>query len=41
MVPDGQAECSQCKRTGTECIIKNDDERRRYVPIPIFGNPPF
>lgn len=29
VVPQGQAECSQCRRAGTECIIKNDDERRR------------
>lgn len=33
VVPQGQAECNQCRRTGTECIIKNDDERRRYVFI--------
>lgn len=31
VVPKGDRECTQCKRTGTECIIKNDDERRRYV----------
>lgn len=31
MVPPGQTECTQCNRAGTECIIKNDDERRRYV----------
>lgn len=41
MVPDGQAECSQCKRTGTECIIKNDDERRRYEPVQSFCNNSF
>lgn len=29
VVPKGERECTQCKRTGTECIIKNDDERRR------------
>lgn len=29
VVPQGQAECNQCRRAGTECIIKNDDERRR------------
>lgn len=29
VVPQGQSECNQCRRTGTECIIKNDDERRR------------
>jgi len=31
VVPKGEIECTQCKRTGTECIIKNDDERRRPV----------
>lgn len=31
VVPQGQAECNQCRRAGTECVIKNDDERRRYV----------
>lgn len=31
VVPEGQAECTQCSRTGISCIIKNDDERRRYV----------
>lgn len=30
VVPKGESECTQCKRTGTECVIKNDDERRRY-----------
>lgn len=34
VVPDGSTECTQCKRSGTECIIKNDDERRRYVSTP-------
>lgn len=29
VVPQGQSECNQCRRTATECIIKNDDERRR------------
>lgn len=29
VVPQGQSECNQCRRTGTECVIKNDDERRR------------
>lgn len=29
VVPQGQAECNQCRRTGTDCVIKNDDERRR------------
>ncbi|KJR79860.1 fungal specific transcription factor domain-containing protein [Sporothrix schenckii 1099-18] len=31
VVPKGEAECTQCKRAGTECIIKNDDERRRPI----------
>ncbi|KAI6781280.1 putative transcriptional regulatory protein -like protein [Emericellopsis cladophorae] len=31
VVPSGQAECNQCRRAGTECIIKNDDERRRPI----------
>lgn len=31
VVPKGEIECTQCKRTDTECIIKNDDERRRYA----------
>ncbi|KAF4120118.1 Fungal trans [Geosmithia morbida] len=31
VVPQGQSECNQCRRAGTECIIKNDDERRRPV----------
>ncbi|CAH0000011.1 unnamed protein product [Clonostachys byssicola] len=31
VVPQGQAECNQCRRSGTECIIKNDDERRRPI----------
>jgi hypothetical protein len=29
VVPPGESECTQCKRSGIECIIKNDDERRR------------
>lgn len=29
VVPQGQSECNQCRRAGTECVIKNDDERRR------------
>ncbi|KAK0625518.1 fungal-specific transcription factor domain-containing protein, partial [Bombardia bombarda] len=29
VVPEGDSECTQCKRTGAQCIIKNDDERRR------------
>lgn len=31
VVPEGHAECTQCSRTGTTCIIKNDDERRRPI----------
>ncbi|KAK0725203.1 fungal-specific transcription factor domain-containing protein [Lasiosphaeris hirsuta] len=31
VVPEGQVQCTQCKRTGAECIIKNDDERRRPI----------
>lgn len=33
VVPEGSTECNQCKRSGAECIIRNDDERRRYVSI--------
>ena len=31
VVPSGESECAQCKRNGTECVIKNDDERRRPI----------
>lgn len=31
VVPKGESECVQCKKAGNECVIKNDDERRRYV----------
>ncbi|KAI0427032.1 fungal-specific transcription factor domain-containing protein [Xylaria sp. FL1042] len=31
VVPKGASECTQCKRSGTECIIKMDDERRRPI----------
>src|ERR1700744_3118429 len=31
VVPQGETECVQCRRAGTECIIKNDDERRRPI----------
>ncbi|KAL1841902.1 hypothetical protein VTJ49DRAFT_6424 [Mycothermus thermophilus] len=31
VVPEGETECSQCRRTGSTCIIKDDDERRRWV----------
>ncbi|KAF2815741.1 uncharacterized protein BDZ99DRAFT_565677 [Mytilinidion resinicola] len=31
VVPPGDSECIQCKRSGVECIIKNDDERRRPI----------
>ena len=30
----GERDCTQCKRSKTECIIRNDDERRRLVFIP-------
>ncbi|KAI0535781.1 fungal-specific transcription factor domain-containing protein [Xylaria digitata] len=31
VVPKGASECTQCKRSGTECVIKMDDERRRPI----------
>ncbi|RBR01298.1 hypothetical protein VDGD_01189 [Verticillium dahliae] len=31
VVPKGDNECTQCKRSGTDCVIKNDDERRRPI----------
>ncbi|KAF2013892.1 hypothetical protein BU24DRAFT_483721 [Aaosphaeria arxii CBS 175.79] len=31
VVPAGEKECTQCKRSGVECVIKNDDERRRPI----------
>ncbi|KAH7628319.1 fungal-specific transcription factor domain-containing protein [Sordaria sp. MPI-SDFR-AT-0083] len=31
VVPDGESGCTQCKKTGAECIIRNDDERRRPI----------
>ena len=31
---EGESECAQCRRTGAACIIKDDDERRRYVLAP-------
>ncbi|KAL6706992.1 hypothetical protein ACN47E_004942 [Coniothyrium glycines] len=31
VVPSGQNECTQCKRSGVKCVIKNDDERRRPI----------
>ncbi|KAL2117595.1 hypothetical protein VTJ04DRAFT_7255 [Mycothermus thermophilus] len=31
VVPEGETECSQCRRTGSTCIIKDDDERRRPI----------
>ena len=31
VVPQGDSECVQCKRAGTDCVIKNDDERRRPI----------
>ncbi|PVH68817.1 hypothetical protein DL98DRAFT_474418 [Cadophora sp. DSE1049] len=35
VVPPGERDCTQCKRSNTECIIKNDDERRRQVCLPV------
>ncbi|KAI1291546.1 fungal-specific transcription factor domain-containing protein [Xylaria venustula] len=31
VVPKGASACTQCKRSGTECVIKMDDERRRPI----------
>ncbi|KAI5360831.1 hypothetical protein Slin15195_G087470 [Septoria linicola] len=31
VVPPGDHGCVQCARSGTECVIKNDDERRRPI----------
>ncbi|KAL2163351.1 hypothetical protein VTH06DRAFT_5408 [Thermothelomyces fergusii] len=31
VVSEGETECTQCKRTGSTCIIKDDDERRRPI----------
>jgi hypothetical protein len=31
VVPKNQNECTACAKSGAECIIKNDDERRRYA----------
>ncbi|KAM3421530.1 hypothetical protein BST61_g1919 [Cercospora zeina] len=31
VVPPGDSECVQCKRSATECVIKNDDERRKPI----------
>ncbi|KAI0799428.1 fungal-specific transcription factor domain-containing protein [Xylaria sp. FL0064] len=31
VVPKGASECTQCRRSSTECIIKMDDERRRPI----------
>ncbi|KAF4985548.1 hypothetical protein FDECE_16491 [Fusarium decemcellulare] len=31
VVPKNQATCTACQRSGAECIIKNDDERRRPI----------
>ncbi|GIZ37302.1 hypothetical protein CKM354_000075200 [Cercospora kikuchii] len=31
VVPPGDSECIQCKRSATECVIKNDDERRKPI----------
>ncbi|RGP59435.1 hypothetical protein FLONG3_11186 [Fusarium longipes] len=31
VVPENQIECTACAKSGAECIIKNDDERRRPI----------
>ncbi|KAF5019249.1 hypothetical protein F66182_8741 [Fusarium sp. NRRL 66182] len=31
VVPKNQTECVACSKSGAECIIKNDDERRRPI----------
>ncbi|KAI1432839.1 fungal-specific transcription factor domain-containing protein [Xylaria sp. CBS 124048] len=31
VVPKGATSCTQCKRSGTRCVIKMDDERRRPI----------
>ncbi|KAH6623429.1 fungal-specific transcription factor domain-containing protein [Chaetomium tenue] len=31
VVGEGESECTQCRRTGAACIIKDDDERRRPI----------
>ncbi|KAK4195274.1 fungal-specific transcription factor domain-containing protein [Triangularia verruculosa] len=31
VVAEGESECTQCRKTGNTCIIKNDDERRRPI----------
>lgn len=31
VVPKNQNECTACAKSGAECIIKNDDERRRPI----------
>ncbi|KAL5401045.1 hypothetical protein PMIN03_011851 [Paraphaeosphaeria minitans] len=31
VVPPGEKGCTQCRRSGVECVIKNDDERRRPI----------
>ncbi|KAH6885979.1 fungal-specific transcription factor domain-containing protein [Thelonectria olida] len=31
VVPKNQTACTACQRSGAECIIKNDDERRRPI----------
>ncbi|KAH7133402.1 fungal-specific transcription factor domain-containing protein [Dactylonectria estremocensis] len=31
VVPKNHATCTACQRTGADCIIKNDDERRRPI----------
>lgn len=41
VVPEGESGCTQCKKTGAECIIRNDDERRRcvFIMIPYQDRP--
>lgn len=39
VVPKDQTTCTACQKTGAECIIKNDDERRRYGPWLTLGCP--
>jgi hypothetical protein len=29
VVPAGQSSCTQCDEAGQECVIKNDDQRRK------------
>jgi len=38
VVLPGESECTQCRNIGCACIIKYDDERRKYV-TPLHGVP--